>query len=185
MERTSLRIAVARASLALLCLLATVLVFAGAARADAIGPPPDTCPQFARGSSCHGGAYCAPAICSIDADCAAGESCRDVELCVGPYDCTSGYGTFTSEQTNGACAPGGCGLGACALRRVCAPGTARDAGTPRDAGPRADGGDTARVTKYGCGCTVPGGNATLGGLSLVVAALAGVALRRGRSRTPR
>ena len=180
MHFTSLRSSMARRGLGLLAVLATTLASGGAARADVVSPPPETCPAFTRGSTCHGGPYCTPATCATTDECGVGFACRDVSLCVGPFDCTSGYGMFTSERSSGECAPGGCGLGACTTRRVCAPDPTHDAGVAADGG-------TARHAKYGCGCSLPGGGATLGGLSLVIAALCGLALRggRGRRREPR
>lgn len=172
MDRTS---SSTRVALALLFSLAASLTVARSARADVVGPPPESCPPLGTGSTCHGGPYCAPDICTTEADCAPGQVCRDVSICVGPFDCTSGYGTFTAEQIIGACGASCLPPAACATRHVCTPAPGRDAGSSADAG-------GAYFTSYGCGCGVPGGNVAAGAASLVIAAICGVALRRSRRR---
>lgn len=168
---------VTRIALGLLFSLAISIGATGSARADVVNPPPETCPPLGEGATCHGGPYCTPDVCVTEADCAPGQVCRDVAICVAPFDCTSGYGTFTSEQIIGACGSSCFPPASCATRHVCTPAPGRDAG------PVTDGGSPGFLAKYGCGCDVPGaGNVAIGGMSVLIAALCGAALRRGRRR---
>ncbi len=63
-----------------------LLMSHGAARADAI-PPPPACPPGSRGMSSHAGECCVPATCQSDADCKdlKGTTCRPWRVCTRVY----------------------------------------------------------------------------------------------------
>lgn len=138
------------ASLALL--LASALG-ASTAYADAVGPPPTSCPEGSTAVGfCHGPATCQIDECSGDADCATGQVCRPRDLCVVEHCCSGmccaidcGSPPTTYDHVSGACAAGrSCsGFGeSCETRRVCVAGLPTDAGVDAgtDAGASADAG---------------------------------------------
>jgi hypothetical protein len=61
-----------------------VLLLSALAWADAIGMPPDDCPNGSMASSSHCGEFCLPTVCDPSApQCGEGESCEaQVGLCV-------------------------------------------------------------------------------------------------------
>ncbi|MCA9605903.1 MAG: hypothetical protein KC619_09935 [Myxococcales bacterium] len=136
--------------------LAFVLVTtlgASTALADAVGPPPSSCPEGATAVSfCHGPATCEIDECSGDADCASGQVCRPRDLCVVEHCCSGmccaidcGSPPTTYDHVSGACAAGRTcsGFGeTCETRRVCVAGVATDAGVDggTDGGAEADAG---------------------------------------------
>jgi hypothetical protein len=137
--------------------LVVVLLVSGAtpAYADAVGPPPPSCPAGGEPASCHGAEYCAVDGCLGAGDCRAGETCVAREICVGSVECY--WSGPTAAVVGDDCRA--CPAGArCESQFVCVPGPMRmDAGL-RDAGrPDApgDAGTDRRHVRY-CGCAVPG-----------------------------
>lgn len=119
------------------------------ASADAVPPPPDSCPEGSTAVDfCHGPQTCQIATCTNDGECGAGRVCRQRMLCVREHCCSgiccasAGCEPTTYEHVAGACAGGACEeLGTtCESRSVCVPGAAIDAGRV-DAG-RTDAGRT-------------------------------------------
>jgi MYXO-CTERM domain-containing protein len=159
-------------------LAAFVWLLAPAAAADAVPPPPDSCPAGSAGDSCHGGEYCRASGCTSDSDCSGGMACRELELCIGQIDCAGGWdpdaGPSYSPTVEGSCSGGSaCSAGSCELRRVCAmPGAGSSSGGEAEGPIEVD---------QGCGCSLPGtaGAGSLAGLGFVAAL--GLGLRR-RSR---
>jgi hypothetical protein len=169
-----------------LAVCAATALWSGLAWADAVPPEPEDCLDGTRGSTCHGGPYCAPDSCTQDTDCTGGEVCRDRQLCLGSIDCTGGFtdpdaGPFLSDQITGACEGGaGCDAPAvCTTMKVCvAPGGSTGSGPGAGSG---DGNGDMAVS--GCGCSIPGAG---GGIAAGMAALAlGGALLSARRRRRR
>ena len=117
------------------------------AAADAVGPPPSSCPEgSAAVDFCHGPATCSSLDCETDGDFGAGEICADRPLCVREHCCSGRCcaGGCGGEPTIYTHVTGPCGSGGtcdafdttCAMRKVCVTPTAMDAGPPdEDAGP--------------------------------------------------
>lgn len=112
--------------LVVVLLHAAISFFGVEARADAIDPPREDCPEGSRGESCHGGPYCAPAsACVDDSSCAEGETCQELDLCIGRIDCAGGWTPgehFWEDTVTGTCSGGSCSSGSCETRRVCVEG---------------------------------------------------------------
>ncbi|MGE0786932.1 MAG: MYXO-CTERM sorting domain-containing protein [Sandaracinaceae bacterium] len=150
-----------RASLLVACLL----VIPCTAAADAIGPPPTTCPPGSTGISCHGPETCEVTGCTGDGDCAANETCAARGLCVEQH-CCGGISCFIDgsapawvTHASAACTPGGpCAMGECQTLMVCVPRAGVDGGNPGTDGgnPGTDGGSSG--TDAG-GAAMDGGNA--------------------------
>ena len=102
-------------------------LIASVARADAIGPPPSSCPPGGVPMSCHGGPYCSPETCASDADCAPGTLCRDVSVCVGSVVCAGLVGPgedleqYRRFAVEGTCGQGDCSGSRCTVRPLCVP----------------------------------------------------------------
>ncbi|HEY8428416.1 MAG TPA: MYXO-CTERM sorting domain-containing protein [Sandaracinaceae bacterium] len=125
------------------------------ARADAIAPPPERCPEgSAPVEFCHGMPTCRALTCATDGDCGAGMVCRPMQLCT-TESCCSGRCCFPESgceepprvftHVYGACGAGGAcaNFGAeCTMLRVCVPGARTDAGS---------GGPDAGATDAGSG----------------------------------
>lgn len=107
-------------------LSAAIFLFASLAFADAVPPPPSSCPEGSQGATCHGGPHCAPRKCSADADCKTGEACEDRKLCATEINCASGWqppdaGPRLTPNITGACKAGACATGQCGDYKVCVP----------------------------------------------------------------
>ncbi|MBI4703966.1 MAG: hypothetical protein HY744_22895 [Deltaproteobacteria bacterium] len=159
-------------SLAAAVVAVALLVAPSQARADAVGPPPESCPAGARGETCHGGSYCAPASCSDGSPCQDGAQCRAAELCVDKIDCRSGWtppdaGPQYAATVAGSCAGGAaCAKGSCQSVKVCVSSAGAVGRT---------------LVEQGCGCRV--GPPELPSRAAWLALLAGAAvLAVGRRR---
>lgn len=93
------------------------------ARADAVEPPPASCPRGSTPVSSHGGPHCAPTACTTMADCSPEtmRSCEPIGLCI---EIRSGYamgGPFTFDAVTGECtSPADCAGGSrCELASRC------------------------------------------------------------------
>lgn len=140
-------------------LIAALLAAAGV-RADAVPPPPASCPPGSVPSTSHAGPHCRPAAeCMLSATCAAGQACETIGLCIEEVPCGGRplpieAGVCTEPHVLGTCsATSACGAGRCELHDVCVP--------PSSA-------------RSGCACRAGRGGAVAGlaGLGLVLAALA-------------
>lgn len=117
-----------------------------AARADAVFPPPDTCPPGSVPSTSHAGPHCRPAAeCVLSSMCGAGEACEAVGLCIEDVPCggrlpPGDAGVCTEPHVVGTCSPSGaCSVGSCELRNVCVQPSSARSGCACRAG-RADAG---------------------------------------------
>lgn len=123
-------------------------LFAHPARADVVGPPPDSCPLGSTPATGHSGPRCSPsADCTSDTACGTSSRCVDVMQCIETRACGGlmppDSAPCTVEHVVGACdGAGACAVGVCRARRVCSPdavgrgsgcscrlGPARDPGT--------------------------------------------------------
>ncbi len=102
----------------LLCVAVLVLWVSGV-RADMISPPPAKCPAGARPTSTHAGPHCAPTDCRSAEDCAEGQKCQGLRLCVDERAFSSRAGRQTTSVVEGTCPDGKCATGTCRTRRVC------------------------------------------------------------------
>lgn len=160
-----------RSAMRLLVLL--LAMWPGVGRADAVGPPPPSCPPGGRPEACHGDEYCALVGCVGTAECRRGETCTALPLCVGRAACFTSPAPLAVLGDCTACGTGG----RCETHFVCVPGASTDAGRPdggaRDAGP--DAGSDRRLVRY-CGCAAPSREAppasVLAGLLVLFVALA-------------
>lgn len=104
----------------------------GAARADAVPPPPTECPPGAIGVTGHNGPYCTPMGCSNDAECGdrmgydkRARTCADVGVCVEERHESSASGwshgaPITLRVAHAACADDGrCQVGTCERGKHC------------------------------------------------------------------
>ena len=123
--------------------------------ADAVGPPPDMCPEGSTAVDfCHGPATCRSLGCETDGDCDAGQICADRPLCTREHCCSGrccagGCGSEPTTYTHveGPCGPGNSCTGfdtTCNMVKVCVtPEPGMDAGPPAsDAGSVDDSGVT-------------------------------------------
>ncbi len=142
-----------------LALFLSLLIAPQLARADVVGPEPESCPVGSRPSTAHSGPYCAPtAECGSDSDCSAG-TCMQVMQCIETRGCGGLMPPDAEpcrlEHVAGACAgDGSCAVGECRARRVCSSGAA-------------DGGCGCRVEAQH-GAAWPASLAFLAGLALLV-----------------
>jgi hypothetical protein len=138
------------------------LVSASVASADAVMPPPASCPEGSTPSTSHAGPHCSPsASCTMPATCGTGETCEAVGLCIERVACGGlmppDAGPCFEEHVVDNCAVGGsCASGTCEVRSVCSDASA--------------GG--------GCGCRAGAGSAALGLSALAAVALSLIARRR-------
>jgi len=93
-------------------LLLALLLAPGPALADAIGPPPEHCPNGSIPESSHAGEYCWPSTCTSSADCEQGQECVERALCIEPVQGYSRGGPFTVDHAVTSCgADGNCPAG--------------------------------------------------------------------------
>lgn len=145
------------------------LVPAGAVHADAISPPPTSCPVGSVPIACHGPQTCRLVTCTGDGDCGAGETCLPRDLCLREH-CCGGIGCVLDGSTppryqhvESPCGTGGscASIGTtCETVRVCVPttkpdGGLTDGGGSDGGGPDVDAGDA----------DMDGGSSTDGGSS--------------------
>lgn len=108
-----------------------ILLFAllSLARADVVDDPPADCPPGSRGETAHSGTWCEAKTCTADSECAEGQVCREVALCVDTYERDCGGMqvtgeppcTFTVHEALGECgADGTCARGTCQTALRCA-----------------------------------------------------------------
>lgn len=166
-----------------------LLLRVGAARADAVPPPPPDCLEGTEGQTCHGGPYCSPKVCAEDADCGAGKVCQPRQLCVAEINCGGGWEPdpepALAQNVVGTCEGGAaCGPPAsCVALRVCGPSSGTGS-----AGGAAGGSSTGRddVTITGCDCAVGAASgAPAAGLAALLAGAALLAARRRSGATSR
>ena len=122
-----------------------LLALLSLARADVVDDPPADCPPGARGETAHSGTWCEATTCTLDSQCAEGQTCREVALCVDTYERECGGMqvtgeppcTFTVHEAVGECgADHTCARGTCETALRCAepPGCGGCAGLGRSAG---------------------------------------------------
>ena len=99
---------------------AALVLWTSAAQADAILPPPPSCPPGSRPASTHAGPHCAPATCQKADDCTGGQTCRGVRLCVSERSYQNWTGVHSTRVIQGTCPDGRCEVGTCRTLRVCA-----------------------------------------------------------------
>lgn len=185
-----------------LALVAVVLALSPTlAHADALGPPPASCPEGSAPVACHGPETCEIADCITEGDCRAGERCMQRMLCVREHCCSGVACTIPDSMplrythVAGPCgASGSCGDPSlsCASHRVCVPGTPLpDSGSATDSGTGGtdsggawiDSGstDAGRGSSSGGGCcAVLGVRSAYAPLAITALALLAVAVRRRR-----
>ena len=122
--------------------LAVALLPTGAARADAIGPPPADCVPGSEAVFCHGPPTCGVLGCTSDGDCTGGRVCRPAALCIEPHACGGILGAPVYDHAISACAAdGGCPTGGtCSNERVCVLDPTVDGGPLTDSGSELDSG---------------------------------------------
>lgn len=161
-----------RCSLRLMTLLAATLLATPTQTvlADAVDPPPASCPAGSRPTSSHAGPLCAPEPdCTASTACGAGASCMAVMQCVEQRACgglrppDSGP-CFVSNVVGPCRTDGTCATGTCTARNVCSSGS----------------------SSSGCACSAAGTRAPTSAsmLALATLALLGAAVRLAR-RAPR
>lgn len=147
--------------------LSLVLVATVTARADAVGPPPLSCPPGSTPSSSHSGPICFPSdACTTDSDCSTGATCMPVFQCVETRPCGGltppDSGPCTLSNVVGACGTGNtCDVGTCFTRHVCS-------SVP------------LMGTSSGCACAVGARSASASAALVVMAVLAMWVARRTR-----
>ncbi|MDQ3038047.1 MAG: MYXO-CTERM sorting domain-containing protein [Myxococcota bacterium] len=151
-------------------LAAVVALSSSVALADAVGPPPESCPPGSTPQSSHAGPLCVPlGECSSSTECSAGATCEAVSQCVETRDCGGlrppDSGPCTVDHVVGACGEGStCAVGTCRTRRVCTTASASSDG--------------------GCSCRVagaPSGPSPLAVAAMLVGGLAVGARSRRRA----
>ena len=114
-------------------IVVSTLLWGAAAQADVVPPPATNCPVGSQGSTCHGGAYCAPKKCTDYASCPAGQTCQQVKFCIVSKNCTGGYGTVYADEVVASCEGGvPCAKGTCQSLVVCLPQATKDQGMIKD-----------------------------------------------------
>jgi len=84
-------------------MLFTALFCAAPAWADAVMPPPNSCPAGSTGVSSHGGPHCQPTTCESTAECTEGGTCGTQGLCIETREGSSMGGPFTFEAAVDVC----------------------------------------------------------------------------------
>ena len=104
-------------------LLVLALLVPAVATADAIGPPPDSCPNGSVGVGSHCGAVCLPRSCGAadDEPCEAGEVCREVRACIDTRSCAGAVSpAYLVDVMTARCdASERCDTGTCEAVHVC------------------------------------------------------------------
>lgn len=127
------------------------------ARADVVGPAPESCPNGSTPQANHGGPYCDPNECGGDSGrtCATGTTCQAMSLCIVTGTANSHGVEFHFPDVKGSCSGGACATGTCTQVQACT---------------------SPSFSATGCGCgSAPAG---AGGVGLVLVALLGLAGRR-------
>ncbi len=167
----------------------------GAARADAVPPPPSDCPPGAIGETGHNGPYCTPKACTTDAECtdrrgydARPRTCAPLAICVEtrkePSASGWSHGTpitrrFAHEvcASDGACPVGSCERGHyCVLATDAAPERPATSAPPTASTPTAN--SPVGVVAKGCGSCGAGGADAVAWFAIA----AGLAMRLRRRR---
>ncbi len=97
------------------------LLWAVAAHADVVNPPPDDCPEGQIGTTGHLGSRCVPHLCSPSGNCDAGP-CTETGMCVLREErvCGDMDTPCTFEEAFGLCdTDEDCGRGACVVDAYC------------------------------------------------------------------
>lgn len=172
--------------------LAFVSSIAAPAAADVVSPPPAMCPAGSDPSTCHGGPHCTPLLCGTNADCNAGNVCKDVTYCVKTINCAgllppdADPSMYEKDAVEGVCT-GTCSGGApCKTLKVCVPeSTSSSSSSSGSSGTSSSSssGSSGGVETGGCSCDVAGGGGPLGAAFAALAATSALAFaRRRRSR---
>lgn len=170
--------------------LLTSLLASAEAAADAVPPPPASCPPGTRGFTNHAVQGCGPAECVDDAACKTGEACAVYPLCVRRSVHESFRGNSYSAEVSGPCNQGKCPDGeACEDKPHCVPKGFISPGAPTrspapagSAAPGATGPLPIAHPPSACGCSAPGGPGRLDVLGLAIAGAATMLVRRARRR---
>ena len=179
-----------------LCLAWLVTFFpGGAARADAVPPPPNDCPPGAIGETGHNGPYCMPKACSTDAECTdrlgydkRPRTCAPLAICVEtrkePSASGWSHGTpITRRIAHEICSEdGACRAGSCERGNYCALATdappERPATAPATTStPNAPAGGVSK----GCGACDAGGADLAAGAAIAAGVVVGFGRRRTRA----
>ena len=159
-----------------------VLLVSGAARGDAIPPPPTDCTAGTEGNSGHNCTYCSAKTCTGQSTCAADTTCQAVKRCVETVTCVNRSGSWPAEHISGSCPSGACGTGTCKTLQICM-ASQPDAEIPQlDSKSPQPGGDAAAFQpNRGCKCELDPGKATSAApIWLLVAAAIVLCCRRRR-----
>lgn len=138
------------------------------ARADAIGPPPASCPEGSEALTCHGPETCAARTCETSDMCRPGEHCVDVPLCAREH-CCSGRACGDPATPRFPHVVGPCGAGntctdastTCQMLKVCVPIPEMDGGPTSMDGGGAD--DDAGGADEDSGASMDSGSSDSGG----------------------
>ena len=176
----------------MLGLVVPLLVLAGPAWADAIGPAPKDCPAGSEGTTSHCGPECQPLPCKSDKDCRNKKLCRATRLCIEDGQ-RPPCGRVPMELENkkypyrvvfGKCPPKkACSRGTCVSAKHCmtpsvAPPPPPKAKPPTAPAPnKATAGTPPKPSSSSCQVASPGGSVWILLLGLVL-----VSGRRGRRR---
>ncbi len=110
-----------------LLVAATIAALASTAGADAIRPPPKSCPAGSEAMSSHCGPECIPIRCQADKDCNKKRKCKSTKLCVvtgkrspcGKVPASERKKKFPYANVVGSCSSGACARGKCVTEKRC------------------------------------------------------------------
>lgn len=176
--------------------LFSALLTGHAAWADAVPPPPASCPPGTVGFTNHVAQGCAPADCTSDASCSSGQVCAQYPLCVRRWVSHSFRGDSYSAEVSGPCDQGKCPAGeGCEDKPHCVPSSFVPRGAPKGSTSpvtsAAPGGSAATGSSpqlpiahapSTCGCAVPGRGGDLESLGVALVGAALLIARRARRR---